>query len=41
VLGIGQELCSGSVRTLCSAHPIESMIEIVRDTQRNVKRWGR
>ena len=26
-------------RTLCSTNPIESMIEIVRTHQRNVKRW--
>ena len=26
-------------RTLSSTNPIESMIEIVRKTQRNVKRW--
>jgi putative transposase len=26
-------------KTLCSTNPIESMIEIVRRTQRNVKRW--
>ncbi len=26
-------------KTLCSTNPIESMIEIVRHTQRNVKRW--
>jgi len=26
-------------KTLCSTNPIESMIEIVRNTQRNVKRW--
>src|ERR1035437_8033754 len=28
-------------RTLSSTNPCESMIEIVRHTQRNVKRWGR
>jgi putative transposase len=26
-------------QTLCSTNPCESMIEIVRYTQRNVKRW--
>ena len=26
-------------KTLCSTNPCESMIEIVRCTQRNVKRW--
>ena len=26
-------------KTLCSTNPCESMIEIVRSTQRNVKRW--
>ncbi len=26
-------------KTLCSTNPAESMIEIVRRTQRNVKRW--
>ena len=26
-------------QTLCSTNPCESMIEIVRSTQRNVKRW--
>ncbi len=26
-------------KTLCSTNPCESMIEIVRRTQRNVKRW--
>jgi putative transposase len=31
---------SGSLaKTLCSTNPIESMIEIVRHTHRNVKRW--
>jgi putative transposase len=34
-LGIGGQLA----RTLCSTNPCESMIEIVRHTQRNVKRW--
>jgi putative transposase len=34
-LGIGGQLA----KTLCSTNPCESMIEIVRDTQRNVKRW--
>jgi hypothetical protein len=26
-------------KTLCSTNPCESMIEVVRHTQRNVKRW--
>jgi hypothetical protein len=26
-------------KTVCSTNPCESMIEIVRGTQRNVKRW--
>ena len=26
-------------KTLCATNPCESMIEIVRHTQRNVKRW--
>jgi len=34
-LGIGGQLAN----TLCSTNPCESMIEIVRYTQRNVKRW--
>jgi putative transposase len=34
-LGIGGQLA----RTLCSTNPCELMIEIVRHTQRNVKRW--
>ena len=34
-LGIGEQLA----KTLCSTNPCESMIEIVRRTQRNVKRW--
>jgi len=34
-LGIGGKLA----QTLCSTNPCESMIEIVRHTQRNVKRW--
>jgi putative transposase len=34
-LGIGGKLA----QTLCSTNPCESMIEIVRYTQRNVKRW--
>jgi putative transposase len=34
-LGIGGSLA----KTLSSTNPIESMIEIVRHTQRNVKRW--
>lgn len=34
-LGVGGAL----ERTLSTTNPIESMIEIVRRTQRNVKRW--
>ena len=34
-LGITGQLAT----TLCSTNPCESMIEIVRRTQRNVKRW--
>jgi putative transposase len=34
-LGIAGQLA----KTLCSTNPCESMIEIVRHTQRNVKRW--
>jgi transposase-like protein len=34
-LGIGGQLA----KTLCSTNPCESMIEIVRYTQRNVKHW--
>ena len=34
-LGITGQLA----KTLCSTNPCESMIEIVRCTQRNVKRW--
>ncbi len=34
-LGINGQLS----KTLCSTNPCESMIEIVRYTQRNVKRW--
>jgi putative transposase len=34
-LGITGQLAT----TLCSTNPCESMIEIVRSTQRNVKRW--
>jgi putative transposase len=34
-LEIGGQLA----KTLCSTNPCESMIEIVRHTQRNVKRW--
>jgi putative transposase len=34
-LGIGGSLA----KTLSSTYPIESMIEIARHTQRNVKRW--
>jgi putative transposase len=32
-------ITSQLARTLCSTNPCESMIEIVRYTQRNVKRW--
>jgi hypothetical protein len=31
--------CGQLANTLCSTNPCESMIEIVRYTQRNVKRW--
>jgi putative transposase len=31
--------CGQLANTLCSTNPCESMIEIVRCTQRNVKRW--
>jgi hypothetical protein len=31
--------CGQHANTLCSTNPCESMIEIVRCTQRNVKRW--
>ncbi len=34
-LGIDGQLA----KTLCSTNPCESMLEIVRNTQRNVKRW--
>lgn len=34
-LGVAGQLA----KTLCSTNPCESMIEIVRHTQRNVKRW--
>ena len=34
-LGITGQLA----KTLCSTNPCESMIEVVRYTQRNVKRW--
>jgi hypothetical protein len=34
-LGIGGQLS----KTLCSTNPCESMIEIIRYTQRNVTRW--
>jgi putative transposase len=34
-LGITGQLA----KTLCSTNPCESMLEIVRYTQRNVKRW--
>jgi putative transposase len=33
------EITGNLARTLCSTNPCESMIEIVRSTQRNVKRW--
>ena len=33
------EITGQLARTLCSTNPCESMIEIVRYTQRNVKRW--
>jgi transposase-like protein len=32
-------ITGGLTKTLCSTNPCESMIEIVRRTQRNVKRW--
>jgi putative transposase len=32
-------ICGQLAKTLCSTNPCESMIEIVRYTQRNVKRW--
>ena len=32
-------ITGGLAKTLCSTNPCESMIEIVRHTQRNVKRW--
>jgi transposase-like protein len=32
-------ITGGLAKTLCSTNPCESMIEIVRRTQRNVKRW--
>ena len=32
-------IAGGLAKTLCSTNPCESMIEIVRRTQRNVKRW--
>jgi putative transposase len=33
------EITGQLAKTLCSTNPCESMIEIVRSTQRNVKRW--
>jgi len=33
------EISGQLAKTLCSTNPCESMIEIVRHTQRNVKRW--
>lgn len=33
------EITGQLAKTLCSTNPCESMIEIVRYTQRNVKRW--
>ena len=33
------EISGNLAKTLCSTNPCESMIEIVRYTQRNVKRW--
>jgi transposase-like protein len=33
------EITRQLAKTLCSTNPCESMIEIVRSTQRNVKRW--
>jgi putative transposase len=33
------EISGQLAKTLCSTNPCESMIEIVRSTQRNVKRW--
>jgi len=33
------EISGNLAKTLCSTNPCESMIEIVRSTQRNVKRW--
>ena len=35
-LGVGGQL----VQTVCSTNPVESMIEIVRDHARRVKRWS-
>jgi putative transposase len=37
LMGLG--ITGRLAKTLCSTNPIESMIEIVRHTQRNVKRW--
>src|SRR5215204_1175358 len=36
---IGLGITGQLAKTLCSTNPCESMIEIVRYTQRNVKRW--
>jgi putative transposase len=36
---MGLEISGKLAKTLSSTNPIESMIEIVRHTQRNVKRW--
>jgi len=36
---MGLEIDGQLAKTLCSTNPCESMIEIVRYTQRNVKRW--
>lgn len=37
LMGLG--ITGNLAKSLCSTNPIESMIEIVRHTQRNVKRW--
>jgi transposase-like protein len=36
---VGLGITGNLAKTLCSTNPCESMIEIVRSTQRNVKRW--
>lgn len=36
---MGLKITGSLAKTLCSTNPCESMIEIVRYTQRNVKRW--